>query len=446
MQLENFVFVYREVEIEKKILGEFRITKTHQICVQDISSKILYPHPISNFINEKYRLNGKSQSSLSVPSGLICRFLNYLIKQLLVNHIDFMELKQKGLRGLTLSHSCMFLNYEMSKKLLDKKTFNQYKLYLAELYFYLKKMNLIDEAIEKYLDSSSINSKVSIFKHPSLSLENPNREMEHYKVVKHKTKDFGINRIKLAVLFIKTARDYEPDIAFGICLQIFGGLRRGEVVNLSRADIKSSERQSMSVEIHDRRNEFFQRLSSTRTENPKRLNYLSSKLCRQTVLDNDLLWDTYNNHLKYLNKRIKNNSCLNPSALFLDRDGNPMSGQIYERKFNKAIMKFLEILKENDFKELEDFEGTILGTHIGRGVYTNILIDLGFGDKPMQLAIARGDRNTDSAFSYIDSRQTELKLSEGINQLRNQKTDENDLGKISEFVIKKWKREMGKIG
>lgn len=51
--------------------------------------------------------------------------------------------------------------------------------------------------------------------------------------------DFGENRYELVQRFIKIAQDVAPDITLGICFQFFGGLRTGEVVNLTKEAIES---------------------------------------------------------------------------------------------------------------------------------------------------------------------------------------------------------------
>ena len=50
--------------------------------------------------------------------------------------------------------------------------------------------------------------------------------------------DFGENRYELVQRFIKITQDVAPDIALGICFQFFGGLRTGEVVNLTKEAIE----------------------------------------------------------------------------------------------------------------------------------------------------------------------------------------------------------------
>ena len=113
-------------------------------------------------------------------------------------------------------------------------------------------------------------------------------------------------------------------------------IEKREVVNVSRGDLIVSEGESMEVQIRDNRNKFFSRLKDTKSENPKRLNYLQTEMARQTILDNDLVWEVYRKHHKRLDYMIKRGICKNPSALFLNGDGEAMSGKVYDRRFQKV--------------------------------------------------------------------------------------------------------------
>ncbi|MGO4275928.1 site-specific integrase, partial [Paenibacillus sp. TAF58] len=231
------------------------------------------------------------------------------------------------------------------------------------------------------------------FSHPMFETEYPSRGTQ--KNSKPKLKDFGENRYLLTIEFIEKARVIAPEIAFGICLQFYGGLRRGEVVNITRGNIIEKFRTSMNIEIRDNRHLLFQHLRDTSKENPKRLNYLQIQMANQTILDNELLWEVYEDHLKTLKINGERNEIKDYSALFVDQDGKAMSGNVYERKFKKVKKYFLQELKGVESRE-EDFvllSESYWGTHIGRGNFTNFLFDMGL--TITQIAIARGDSSID---------------------------------------------------
>lgn len=51
-----------------------------------------------------------------------------------------------------------------------------------------------------------------------------------------------MGRLDLVNLFLRVAELEAPDIALGIAFQFYGGLRRGEVVNLLRRSIKEPQK------------------------------------------------------------------------------------------------------------------------------------------------------------------------------------------------------------
>ena len=325
----------------------------------------------------------------------------------------------------------------LSLKGLQKTTVEQYEKYLSAFYVYLKKMNLIDEefAIEEKKNHKGEIINKSVFREPYLETRFPSQETRKNRAAK--LKDFGEERVELTAHFIKIAMDIAPDIALGLCFQFYGGLRRGEVVNVDRGGLIVSHGESMEVQIRDNRKKFFSRLKDTKAENPKRLNYLNINLAKQTILDNDLVWLVYDKHMKQLDIMFKNGKCKNASALFLDKDGNPMSGKVFDKQFKKVKIAFLDSLMGH--KDYDLIADTFWLTHIGRGIFTNTLIDMGF--TPTQLAIARGDRNINSALKYIDETLTTEQIREAVNEFKKYPVE--GLGLIDYKDVKKWKNKVG---
>nr|WP_312753424.1 site-specific integrase [Bacillus mobilis] len=431
----DYKFVSKETTVNEMIRGKMRNIKVITIGVLEESTGIVYPHPISEFIKRQYEFYGKSLNSSDGPSRVVCRFLNFCLQKIEEGHEEFVELKDKGINGLERRHGSQYLTH-CSLEGLQKTTVEQYEKYLSKLYVFLKKMNWIDEEfpLEGKKNSSGDTIYRSVFREPSLGTRFPSRNTSKRKLAK--LKDFGEDRNQLTVHFIRTAMDIAGDIALGLCFQFYGGLRRGEVVNVSRGDLIVSEGDGMEVQIRDNRRKFFSRLKDTKAENPKRLNYLQTDMCRQTILDNDLVWEVYQKHKKRLDYMIKSGKCKNPSALFLNEDGETMSGKVYDRRFRKVKKAFLESLMGH--KDYELLSGTFWSTHICRGVFTNMLIDMGF--TPTQLAIARGDRNLNSAMEYIDQTLTTQQIQQAVNDFKDYPTEK--LGIIDYDHVKKWKKRL----
>jgi integrase len=239
--------------------------------------------------------------------------LNFCLKKIEEEHKEFVELKQTGLRGLNRIHASRFLT-QLTLEGLQRTTVENYEGYISAFFVYLRRTNLIDEKFStegKKNKKGEVVSK-SVLREPHLERRLPSRETS--KKRQTKLKDFGEDRRALTRHFIELAMDKAPDIALGLCLQFYGGLRRGEVVNLDRGSLIVSNGDSMEVQITDNRKKLFSRLKDTKAENPKRLNHLNIEMARQTILDNDLVWEIYNNHMKWLNIRLKNGECQGKST------------------------------------------------------------------------------------------------------------------------------------
>ena len=331
----NQRFIVREVTVYETIRGKMRDIKTIMIGAIDDDTGIIYPHYILNhFIQTKYEFMGKSLNTSDGPARKVCRFLNYCLDRIKQEDENYLKLAEKGLSGLERIHASRFIT-SLTLDGLQHSTVKDYERYLTNFYVYLKEMKLIDESFEihqvipkKRNSNQPTRYYESIFQEPGIQPRLPSRQTTKKKPAK--LKDFGSDKRILTNQFINIARDIESGIALGLCFQFYGGLRRGEAVNIGRGEIIVDYRQSMEVQIKDNRAKFFSRLKDTKAENPKRLNYLSTIMTRQTILDNDLVWAVYDEHMKRLEVLSKNKKIRNHQALFFDADGNPMSGKVYD--------------------------------------------------------------------------------------------------------------------
>lgn len=89
---------------------------------------------------------------------------------------------------------------------------------------------MIDEdfPLEEKKSSSGDAIYRSVFREPELGTRFPSRDTSKRKVTK--LKDFGEDRNQLTAHFIRTAMNVAEDIALGLCLQFYGGLRRGKLL------------------------------------------------------------------------------------------------------------------------------------------------------------------------------------------------------------------------
>ncbi|MDY0409809.1 hypothetical protein [Paracerasibacillus soli] len=107
-------------------------------------------------------------------------------------------------------------------------------------------------------------------------------------------------------------------------------------------------------------------------------------------------------------------------------------------KVKKAFLRALS-MEENigDYALLAENSWS---THIGRGVFTNFLLDLGLN--PTQIAIARGDRDINSALAYVDEKTAIENMKVAINFI--QEAYDNKVSTIDTAYLEKWEEASDK--
>ena len=232
---------------------------------------------------------------------------------------------------------------------------------------------------------------------PNYVIEYPDPEKTTTNVLKDMNEDIWH-------AFIDYARKHYPHIALGVTIQICGGLRQGEIVNLT---IDSAElnraKNYMTLSIQDRQDELFaDRGIDTR--------YSQVKKPRegQPVFNfNGELFDIWDKHIKDLNNNPKRKHF---NALFLDSYGQPMTAQVYQKEFHKLKWEFIKFLEDkcNKVALADEFKIKSWGSHIGRHIFTNHLIKKGYlknimGQHSSQLLmILRGDSSVKSSETYLN--------------------------------------------
>ncbi|MCE7037871.1 MULTISPECIES: hypothetical protein [Bacillus cereus group] len=417
--VNNFMFrvkEYQAAEFDGEIL---KFKQAVGIGLYDLYRGVILPSPLTNFIKSVYGRRSQSLSSQRNAASEVCKFLNFVVERIKEKDKDFLSLQKQGIEGLTLLHGAKYISYQtIRSKRGEIKGSYVYRMesYLVEFYYWLKKQNLIEEDFElkhKLISykGNARSVKVSPFNDLELGTLYPNRREEN---VDNRIVDFGKNRYNLAVKLIRIAEQIAEDIAFGVCLQLFGGLRKGEVVNLLKTSLKpqgSYGKSGLIIEIRDNRELIFPNKKSTiheQVKNPR----------NQSVLISSLLSSLYQKHFEKLNKLEKIGLLKNNKALFIStRTGNPISGKQYYQKFNKVKNKFLEVLsKEGNTEDFEYLFENSWSTHICRGVFTNFLLDIGMS--VLEIAIARGDRSLESALSYVEEKTALENMELAVNTLK----------------------------
>ncbi|MCM3031402.1 site-specific integrase [Niallia sp. MER 6] len=415
-ELTNMEFVCRKVMVKDKIVNIISERETVLICIKRKDSSLLIPHPLSYFILQEFEYKDGSINTYFAFARTVCRFMNFVISRIQEGAEDYQDLRKKGIYGLRRFHGVEFLNYKTSEKR-KRNTVKDYDYHLSRFFVFLLEKGWLNE---NFTYQTNENGNVTtVFNDINGLTRYLPRQTETGVIRKaHKLKDFGKSRFFLVPLFIQTATEIAPDIALGICFEFFGGLRRGEVVNITRANIHEKSRKTLVIDIRDNRKILFSRLKDTSNEYPKRLRYLDPSLARQQIYTNDLVWEIFYQHLKQMDidfKKGKLNNYKTIQPLFYDSYGQPMSAKVFEKRFKKVKEAFLEKIKMHEDYLL--FKDSSWSTHIGRGCFTNLLMDLGFS--VTQIAIARGDTNVDSAMEYVDTKLSHEATKAAMNILNN---------------------------
>ncbi|WP_411738490.1 hypothetical protein [Peribacillus sp. S4] len=404
MKTGNYRYVWKAIRYYRKQGGEIVNTPSIIIGLENMTTKEVFPHPISHFLYKKYHRNSGSINYELNVAQIIVPFLNFVLDKVNLELSEYTEIK--GLEDLRESHANAFLQYCVDEKSNKNKTLEMKENYLSKFYNYLWDEKVLKHKPKFKLVSVRKGKEVRKVYKIDFTYKKTDetllRERIKRKDIVPQNHDSNENRTFIRLQYIReilyVAKHETPDIAFGVALQIFGGLRKGEVVNLTRTALKPQNGQKYGVEglvvlVRDRQNDLFNRfvdLSTMQVKSPR----------DQSCLIDPILNYLYKHHLEVVLKKIKKTK--HPNALFYDTEGNPMSADTYDKRFLKLKNTYLGMLlgTQGRYQDYLDFSQTKWRSHIGRGVFTNMCLDVGFNEK--QTAVLRGDRSTQSMESYFD--------------------------------------------
>ena len=327
--------------------------------------------PFSDFLNE---FAGRKPITVSLAADIVTRFLNYAIFH-----------KNRTIDTLTIQDGIDYLN--SITETAQRKTQSEYARYLTRFYAFLDKKNALKAVFPEELE-------YSVDREGYRRLENPFTG----RFIEGERNDAElIHNIEPGYLytFIKTAMNEVPDIALGVYLQCFGGLRKSEVVSLEYKNISITtvgDRRTMQLALKDK--DLRKDISTAFITGCKRNRI-------QTILPayDDLLWELFEKH----KKRYKKAGC---SAVFVDADGRAMTDAVYYKRFCTLKEKFIERLRGSDDFDAKSYAVYLStykwSTHLCRGIFSNLIAQ--GTDNIMEIAAWRGDKNLSSALSYLTDR------------------------------------------
>lgn len=226
---------------------------------------------------------------------------------------------------------------------------------------------------------NTLIQKENKYFYPAILPSQSNKNNEHHFPIKH------------LPLFFEVANLVAKPIALGLYLQIFGGLRVGEVVNIRRSSIKHSvNKRTIVVDLKEN-------MFRTDLKDSDGANYVKKPRKQSILVIQDWFDQLYEDHMELFLYKEKT------GALFVNRDGKAMSAKSYRQHFEKVKKYFIHCLKN-----CEDHNDKLLGhhlsmskwsTHIGRGIFSNMLAE--FAENPYDIAVPRGDSSLLSSLRYV---------------------------------------------
>lgn len=340
------------------------------ICLQNKNSQLEVIHPLTDFIFSNWKFssyNTQRKHALNVTS-----FLNYIIQ-------NKNTLKINSIKSLNIIHGEKYLN-SLTEEGRSRETIKDKERTLTLLYNYLSKNNCLPNVTSTFLNSYTNTEGKIIQISPFSNVIYPNltsKNIEHTFPLEH-----------LPLLFEIACLVAKP-IVLGLYLQIFGGLRVGEVVNVKRSSIKY-KLNGDSVLVDLKENMFRTDLKDTNGSN-----YVKKERKQNVIVLQNWFNQLYDDHLSLYTSKS--------GALFVNRDGNAMSAKSYRQYFQKVKKQFILCLKNsnniNDKLLAHHLNINKWSTHIGRGIFSNMLAE--YAKNPYEIAVPRGDSSLISSLTYL---------------------------------------------
>ncbi|MBD8135082.1 hypothetical protein IFR10_05955 [Bacillus sp. CFBP 13597] len=409
-------FVVKQMKIQDLVKGTLTPSYITFICVENKVTGMLYPHPLSNFIKSVY---GRKSSAINTQKSYaegVKKFLNYILESIEEDE-TFIDLFDEGISGLRLQHGADYLSYLTHRvslgEIKPERVYEADRI-LTKFFSWLIEQEWIKEKVRfreeiRNIKGKNVTIMISPFDNFELGTEYPNKR-NNKKAKDRRLHDFGNGRLDLVELFLRVAELVSPDIALGIAFQFFGGLRKAEVVNLLRSSVKEPKKNGsgeFTLNIKDNWQTLFENKKLTVSEQVKKERI-------QAVIKVPIVLELYEKHKEHLSRLERRGKLKNTNALFCSiHTGKPISGMAYWERFTNVKEKFLEVLLDYDEDAYKKLTSKAWSTHIGRGIFTNMLVFL-LGWNVSEVAVARGDSNIQSSQDYIEEQNVKKRTEEAI--------------------------------
>ena len=210
----RFVSIPIWVDMTNNRNGEIIKNQYCMIGLKCNKTELQIIHPISDFI-VKHWISNKYNTQRKHCNNII-GFLNYILENDSLLNI-------RSMQNLKLEHVTLFLN-SLSQDSKARTTVNEYQRTLTRFYFWLSKKGIItDIQPEDFIKVEGVNGNYyeSPFENVILPPYRP-VQTEHMLPIRY------------IPLVLEIAMIFAKPIVLGLYMQIFGGLRVGELMNLKR--------------------------------------------------------------------------------------------------------------------------------------------------------------------------------------------------------------------
>jgi integrase len=333
-------------------------------------------HPVSEYLLIRY--SSASPNTMKKVADNLVVFFNYL-------HNHCKELNLTSLTELKVSDGVKFLNHishnKNSKgKDLVRGTVVGYNRCLTNFYKWLSDQGFLPEIpASRFVLVEGPWGKY--FKSPFTGVQYPSSSQ---KKIEHAFP------LQYFPLLLEISVIIAPRITLGIYIQFMGGLRHGEVTNLSRSHFQRRIKNGdfiFDVKDHHHRTDIKDH-TSTEVKKPRTQEVFNIK---------DWLPKLFEDH------KVRFKPKDGGDALFVNRDGKAMTAKSYSQYFNNVKDRFCDYLKAYGDEEDVALAGHLRyvnwSTHIGRGTFTNMIAER--TDNPFLIAYKRGDSTPESSLPYI---------------------------------------------
>lgn len=336
-------------------------------------------HPFTDFIYEKYR--GKKIKTQIDYANKVSTFLNFILKSKSSNK------KFKSFSQLKYDDASEFLDYLSIS--CQRETVERYKRILSKFYYFLANRRLLFNCKAKDFEIiKTVTPKGKVIE----VINAPFPEFDMPEATDRKRNQHDLS-LELQALLLEIAFEEVNPIALGLALQMFGGLRVGEVVNLTYSAISTIGpfgRFGLSLNLEDRdlRPELKNNQGKGHVKRPRN---------QQSISPFGIIEILFRAH----QKRYK--ALDGSDAVFVNNDGKSMTYGSYLYYFSVLKKKFLDTLS-NSTNPMLKAQALVLkskrwSTHIGRGIFSNNLVEI--VDNSTEFQVQRGDKNKESGSVYL---------------------------------------------